>query len=156
MNKWCFGYVKEEEKYLLFQHSKTKISRHVKVKGTASPYNGDTTYWASRMGKHPEVKASVARLLKKQKGKCNHCQLTFRPEDKIETDHIVPTKAGGHKYKDNLQVLHKHCHDLKTKQDLETIKRYKFRKSWEKVHKRFLEQFEKSNWIWEYDIPTLV
>ncbi|MEM8676931.1 MAG: HNH endonuclease [Cyanobacteria bacterium P01_G01_bin.67] len=121
MNNWCFGYVKEEEKYVLLLHSQTKISRHVKVKGTASPYNGDTTYWASRMGKHPEVKASVARLLKKQKGRCNHCQLTFRPEDKIEIDHIVPTKAGGHKYRDNLQVLHKHCHDYKTKQDLETI-----------------------------------
>jgi RNA-directed DNA polymerase len=156
MNNWRFGYVKEEEKYVLEQHSQTKISRHIKVKGTASPYNGDTAYWASRLGKHPEVKASVARLLKKQKGRCNHCQLTFRPEDKIETDHIVPTKAGGHKYRDNLQVLHKHCHDYKTKQDLETIQRYKFRKGWEKVHKRFLGQFEKSNWIWEYDIPTLV
>jgi len=156
MNSWRFGYVKEEEKYVLLLHSQTKISRHVKVKGTASPYNGDTTYWASRLGKHPEVKASVARLLKKQKGRCNHCQLTFRPEDKIETDHIVPTKAGGHKYRDNLQVLHKHCHHYKTKQDLETIQRYKFRKGWEKVHKRFLGQFEKSNWIWEYDIPTLV
>ena len=82
MNNWRFGFKKEsdcvagvpfdrlratppveaprvEEQCLLFQHSETEISRHIKVKGIASPYNGDTTYWASRMGKHPEVKASV-------------------------------------------------------------------------------------------------
>ena len=46
---------------------------------------------------------------------------TFKPGDKIETDHIVPRKAGGNKLKDNLQVLHKHCHDVKTKADLLTI-----------------------------------
>jgi RNA-directed DNA polymerase len=162
MNNWRFGYTKEEEQYLLFQHSETAISRHIKVKGTASPYNGDTTYWASRMGKHPEVKASIARLLKKQKGICNYCKLTFRPEDvmplwyKIEIDHIVPQKAGGHKYKDNLQVLHKHCHDKKTKDDLKAIKAYKYKKGWEKVHAEFIDLFEESKWIWINDTPTLV
>lgn len=156
MSNWRFGYMKEEEQYLLFQHSATKISRHIKVKGTASPYNGDRTYWASRMGKYPEVKASVARLLKQQKGICNYCKLTFRPEDLIEIDHIVPTKAGGHKFKDNLQGLHKHCHDQKTKEDLKVIQAYKNQKGWEKVHVEFIDLFEKSKWIWINDTPTLV
>jgi RNA-directed DNA polymerase len=156
MNNWRFGYTKEEEQYLLFQHSATEITRHVKVKGTASPYNGDTTYWASRMGKHPEVKASVAKLLKKQKGKCNYCNLTFRPEDKIQIDHIVPQKAGGHKFKDNLQVLHKHCHDKKTKDDLKAIQAYKYKKGWGKVYAEFIDLFEESKWIWINDTPTLV
>jgi RNA-directed DNA polymerase len=156
MNNWRFGYTKEEEQHLLFQHSATEISRHIKVKGTASPYNGDTTYWASRRGKHPEVKASVARLLKKQKGKCNYCELTFRPEDKIEIDHIVPQKAGGHKYKENLQALHKHCHDKKTKEDLKAIQAYKYKKGWEKVHAEFIDLFEESKWIWINDTPTMV
>ena len=102
------------------------------------------------------VKGSTARLLKKQKGKCNYCSLIFKPEDKIETDHIIPQKAGGHKFKDNLQLLHKHCHDVKTKTDLDTIRRYKFRKEWEKIYRRIQLQFEKSNWIWENDTPTLV
>ena len=126
------------------------------MKGDASPFDGNTNYWATRMGRHPEVKASVAKLLKKQKGKCNHCELTFKPGDKIETDHIVPRQAGGHKLKDNLQLLHIHCHDVKTKRDLETIRRYKIRKVWDRHYKRVQNQFDKLKWIWDNDIPTLV
>ena len=156
MNNWRFSCKQGEFKYILPMHSETKISRHIKVKGNASPFDGNTNYWATRMGKHPEVKASVARLLKKQKGKCNQCELAFKPEDKIETDHIVPRQAGGHKFKDNLQLLHKHCHDVKTKQDLETIRRYKFRKVWDRHYKRIHEQFKKLKWVWDNDMPTLV
>ena len=155
-NNWRFSCVKNDMLYVLPLHTETKIVRHIKVKGESSPYDGNPIYWASRMGKHPEVKSSIARLLKKQKGKCNHCELIFRPGDKIERDHIIPRQAGGKKLKDNLQLLHKHCHDVKTKQDLKTIKRYKFRKEWSKVYKRFQDQFEKSNWFWVQDLPTLV
>ncbi len=126
-------------------HPETKIVRHVKVKGLSSPYNGETIYWATRRGKHPEVKASVARKLKSQKGKCNYCHLNFLPEDIIETDHIIPRSAGGGNTTDTLQLLHKHCHNVKTKLDLKTIRRYKFRKGWDKVYKRLQGQFEKSN-----------
>lgn len=134
-NNWCFSCTEGDMEFTLPKHTETKITRHIKVKGEASPYDGNSTYWATRMGKHPEMKASTARLLKKQKGKCNYCDLTFNPGDKIEIDHIVPRKAGGDKLKDNLQVIHKHCHDVKTKKDLDTIKRYKFRKGWDKVYK---------------------
>ena len=157
MNNWRFASKSGEEfNAVLPMHSETKIVRHVKVKGDASPFDGNTNYWATRMGRHPEVKASVARLLKKQKGKCNQCNLTFKPGDKIETDHIIPRQAGGKKLKDNLQLLHKHCHDVKTKQDLETIKRYKIRKVWDRHYKRIQGQFNKLKWIWIDDMPTLV
>jgi RNA-directed DNA polymerase len=63
-------------------------------------------------------------LLKKQKGKCNWCKLTFQDEDLIETDHIIPRAIGGNQ-KDNLQLLHKHCHDVKTKYDLNAIKKHR-------------------------------
>lgn len=155
-NNWRFGYKNEEYQYLLYQHSETAISRHTKVKGISSPYNGDNTYWASRMGKHPEIKSNVAKLLKKQKGKCNLCKLTFRIEDKIEIDHIIPQKAGGHKFKDNLQLLHKHCHDKKTKEDLKAIQAYKNQKGWKKVFREFKILFEESKWIWVDDTPTVV
>ena len=156
MNNWRFSCKLGDLNYVLPMHQETKIVRHIKVKGDASPYDGNNTYWASRMGKHPEVKNSIARLLKKQKGKCNYCNLTFKTEDKIERDHIIPRQAGGNKLKDNLQLIHKHCHDVKTKTDLITIKRYKIRKGWEKVYKKFQGQFEKSFWIWDNDLPTLV
>ena len=157
MNNWRFASKQGDEfTIILPQHSETKIVRHTKVKGNASPFDGNTNYWATRMGRHPEVKASVARLLKKQKGICNQCNLTFKPGDKIETDHIVPRQAGGNKLKDNLQLLHKHCHDVKTKQDLKTIRRYKIRKVWDRHHKRVQGQFDKLKWIWVDDMPTLV
>ena len=156
MNNWRFACKIGDIEYVLPMHSETKIIRHVKVIGDTSPYDGNSNYWASCMGKHPEVKSSVARLLKKQKGICNQCGLTFRNEDIIERDHITPRQAGGSKIKDNLQLLHKHCHDVKTKTDLVTIKHYKFRQGWAKVYKRFQLQFESSNWIWDNDLPTLV
>ncbi len=156
MNNWRFSCKIGDLNYVLPMHSETKIVRHTKVKGDASPYDGNNTYWASRMGKHPEIKSAIARLLKKQKGKCNYCELTFKPEDIIERDHIIPRQAGGNKLKENLQLLHKHCHDVKTKTDLITIKRYKIRKGWSKVYKKFQSQFEKSEWQWDNDLPTLV
>lgn len=153
---WNFGYKKEDISYALITHPEIEIVRHPKIKGNYSPYNGDTKYWASRMGKHPEMKASLARHLKIQKGKCNYCKLIFKPDDLLELDHKIPLKAGGHKYKNNLQVLHKHCHDKKTKTDLKTIKRYKIRQEWCKVSKKIQKQFEESKWIWIEDLPTLV
>ena len=155
-NNWNFSCVKDDINYALPKHFETKIFRHIKVKGKSSPYDGNSIYWATRRGNHPEIKSSLARLLKKQKGKCSHCQLTFKPGDRIEIDHIVPRQAGGNKIKDNLQALHLHCHDVKTKSDLLTIKRYKFRKGWEKVNKRFQKQFDNTKWNWENDLPTLV
>ena len=101
----------------LFDHAKTPIIRHTKVKGEASPYNGDLVYWSSRMGTHPEMPKRVATLLKKQKGKCADCGLYFRTEDLLEVDHIAPLSKGGKDEYKNLQVLHKHCHNTKTTED---------------------------------------
>ena len=137
-------------------HPDTKIIRHIKVKGETSPYDSNLNYWASRMGRHPEIKGSIARLLKKQKGKCNFCNLIFQTEDKIERDHIIPRKAGGDNTIDNLQLLHKHCHDKKTKWDLTLIQKHKYRKIWNRHFTKIHKQFEKSKWIWINDIPTLV
>ena len=155
-NNWRFGCTKDEIKYVLPMHPDTKIIRHIKVKGETSPYDSNLNYWASRMGRHPEIKGSIARLLKKQKGKCNFCNLIFQTEDKIERDHIIPRKAGGDNTIDNLQLLHKHCHDKKTKRDLILIQKHKYRKIWNRHFTKIHKQFEKSNWIWINDIPTLV
>ena len=151
-DNWVFRCITNNDEYILKKHPTTEIEYHTKVKGIDSPYNGDSKHWATRMGKHPEIKPTVAKLLKKQKGKCNYCNLTFQPEDIIETDHIVPQKAGGHKYKNNLQLLHKHCHDVKTKEDLKLIKRHKSIKSYQKNQK----WFNQVNWEWIDDIPTKV
>ncbi|ELR96354.1 group II intron reverse transcriptase/maturase [Gloeocapsa sp. PCC 73106] len=117
---WVFGVIYRESNnfFGLIEHNKTPIIRHVKVKSDASPFNGDLTYWSSRMGKHPKVSTKVATLLKRQKGKCAHCGLVFRDEDLLEVDHITPKSKGGKNKYENLQLLHRHCHDIKTAVDL--------------------------------------
>jgi RNA-directed DNA polymerase len=148
LKTWTFG----DRELNILEHSKTPITRHTKVQNTRSPFDGDAYYWASRMGKHPEMKESVAKLLKKQKGKCALCRLSFQPGDILEIDHITPKEIGGNSRYDNLQVLHRHCHDEKTKGDLEIIKEYKLDKEWNKTMKRF----NLTTWIWIEDIPTIV
>jgi RNA-directed DNA polymerase len=56
-------------------------------------------------------------LLKKQVGRCKWCGLEFMDNDVKEVDHIVPLTHGGGDVVENLQILHRHCHDQKTAQD---------------------------------------
>ena len=128
-NNWVFSTNPESMNGIrLLSHSTDfsySVNNYVKVKGEVSTYNGDVTYWATRKGSHPELPTRVATLLKKQKGKCAHCGLTFRDEDILEIDHIIPKAAGGKDIYKNLQLLHGHCHDEKSRYDLELIKEYK-------------------------------
>lgn len=110
---WAFS-TDGEKTIKLYNHSDTKISNYVKVKGNASPYDGNLVYWSTRLGKNPEMPLRLTKLLKKQKGKCPHCGLTFKNEDLMEIDHITPKSKGGKDTYENLQVLHRHCHDEKT------------------------------------------
>ncbi len=116
-HNWAFATRSESNPMQLRSHSETPIVRHVKVKGEASPYDGNLKYWSSRMGKQPGIPSRVSKLLKKQKGKCAHCGLTFREEDVMEIDHIIPKSRGGKDMYKNLQLLHRHCHDVKTAND---------------------------------------
>jgi RNA-directed DNA polymerase len=56
----------------------------------------------------------LGKLLKKQEGKCSLCGGIFKTQDLIEIDHIVPQKLGGPKRMYNLQLLHRHCHHVKS------------------------------------------
>lgn len=56
-------------------------------------------------------------LIKKQKGRCTHCGLFFKDGDLLEADPIIPCSQGGTDDYKNLQLLHRHCHDVKTAQD---------------------------------------
>ena len=116
-DNWVFATRQGEKIPRLRKHSATKIIRYVKVKGDASPYDGNSVYWSTRMGKHPEMPVRTATLLKKQLGKCAHCKMFFKDEDVIELDHIIPKSQDGKDEYKNWQLLHRHCHDTKTALD---------------------------------------
>jgi RNA-directed DNA polymerase len=118
---WCFS---TENGLELSNHAATPIIRHVKVKGNASPYNGDWIYWSKRRGEYPETPTRVATLMKAQKGICSHCGLYFTSTDIVEVDHITPKSLGGKDEYKNLQLLHRHCHDTKSASDGSLHKSY--------------------------------
>ncbi|VEP17532.1 Reverse transcriptase (fragment) [Hyella patelloides LEGE 07179] len=152
-DNWVFSSRKGDNPIELIRHTNIKTNiGHIKVRGDASVFDGNLTYWSTRMGKHPQMPKRTASLIKKQKGKCAHCKLFFREEDVIETDHIIPTAAGGKDEYKNLQLLHRHCHDKKTKSDLKIIDNYQRRKRMEEFYK----WFNKLNWIWKEDITTMI
>jgi RNA-directed DNA polymerase len=117
-DNWVFATRKEGSSPLrLLNHADTPIVRHVKVKGESSPYDSNLVYWSTRMGNNPEMPNRVSKLLKRQKGKCAHCELFFRENDVMEIDHKIPKSKGGKDSYENWQLLHRHCHDTKTATD---------------------------------------
>jgi RNA-directed DNA polymerase len=114
---WVFSTKAGKSSYQLKTHVETPIVRHVKVQGARSPFDGDLIYWGSRLGRHPELSREITILLKRQKGKCTYCGLVFRDEDLLEIDHILPSSLGGNNSISNKQLLHRHCHDVKTAND---------------------------------------
>jgi RNA-directed DNA polymerase len=117
-SNWVFSSLKNGEvEAKLPRHSDKKITRFVKVKGKASPYDGNLVYWSKRLGRNPEMPKTIVTLLKKQEGKCLFCGLIFRETDRMEIDHTIPKSRGGRDEYKNLQLLHRHCHDTKSVND---------------------------------------
>ncbi len=105
-NNWRF---KTNKGHILVMHYDFKIKRFIKVKGVASPYNGNFIYWATHMGRHPMLTPRIATLLKKQRGKCGHCKLFLNMEDIIEVHHVDQNNKNNNSQ--NLLLVHGHCHD---------------------------------------------
>ncbi len=152
---WIFAAREGEAKpFRLLSHSDfgSSSNNYVKVKGEASPYNGNLVYWSTRMGKNPEMPKQKAIMLKKQKGKCNWCGLHFRETDLLEEDHILATALGGKNEYKNLQLLHGHCHDEKTAIDLVEIRTKQSTQFCEKLS----HEWAKVKFIWIDDIPVIL
>ncbi|MFW9259671.1 group II intron reverse transcriptase/maturase [Nostoc sp. CALU 546] len=84
-------------------------NKHVSVKGTKSPYDGDTAYWSERNSKLYDDETSKA--LKKQNHRCASCGLKFIDEERIHLHHIDGNHANWKK--NNLEAIHESCHDYK-------------------------------------------
>lgn len=114
-NHWVFTTRPDSNGLKLLNHIEFHSS--VKVRGDKSPYDGDTIYWSLRLSNHPDLPTTKRNLLKQQKGKCMGRGLNFIEGDLLEIDHIKPISCGGKKEWKNLQLLHRHCHDVKTATD---------------------------------------
>jgi len=114
---WRFAAVSGAGYKRLAVHNHTAIKRHIKVQGNRSPFDADWVYGRSRMGRHPQVSKRVALLLKRQEGKCARCCLFFKDRDLLDIDHVIPRSLGGKDEFNNLQLLHRHCHDTKSASD---------------------------------------
>jgi RNA-directed DNA polymerase len=95
----------------LWKHGQAHVQRHIKVKGTASPYDGKMAYWSQRLRTHPMFNGVKGALLCKQQGKCRWCGLLLQDTDVVEIDHITPKAQGGGEELRNKCLLHRHCHD---------------------------------------------
>lgn len=84
-------------------------NKHAIVKGTKSPYDGDTAYWSERNSKLYDGETSKA--LKKQNHRCASCGLKFIDEERVHLHHIDGNHANWKK--NNLEAIHESCHDYK-------------------------------------------
>lgn len=96
-----------------------KSLKHVKVRGDFSPYMGGV-YWAIRSAKYSPYPLRVRTLLIRQDQKCSICKGKFSEFDSAtwEVDHIIPRSKGGKDVYKNLQLVHKACHEAKTRGEL--------------------------------------
>jgi RNA-directed DNA polymerase len=150
---WVFLTRTDANSVWLHLHSDVACSsnNYVKVKRDKSPYDGDLVYWSIRMGHHPEMPIREALLLKQQKGKCTHCGLIFREGDLIEVDHIKPISLQGKDEWRNLQLLHRHCHDVKTAVDLIDVRNRQQSENLQQLS----QEWNKVDWIWTEDFPHI-
>ncbi|MFK5969357.1 MAG: group II intron reverse transcriptase/maturase [Candidatus Marithrix sp.] len=111
---WVF----KTKDYELYDIASTKIVRHIKIKGSHHIFDGQVEYWNKRSLANMNGKMTRKQsCLKKQKFACNICSQEFKHDSIIELDHIIPKSRGGNEELNNLQVLHRHCHDTKTASD---------------------------------------
>lgn len=101
----------------LYRLSTTRIVRHTKVKGTASPDDPRlAAYWEERRTKYgksyyvPESKLFLVAA--GQRWKCPNCgEHLFSGDNRIHIHHREQVKHGGTDEQGNLRLLHAACHE---------------------------------------------
>jgi len=101
----------------LYKMASTKIIRHIKIKNEHHVFDGQEEYWVKRRIMNRAEKTRKEQYMEKQKFRCNICKELFKHDSVVELDHIIPKVCGGTDDAKNLQVLHRHCHNTKTRTD---------------------------------------
>lgn len=125
-NNWVLCGKKKEKNGTIKKNWLPKMSwvasiKYVKVKGDKSVYDGDSLYWSLRTEKYGFLNRRKIKLLKIQKSRCAICNGIFHDSSTIVFDHIIAKALGGKDTYANWQLLHKHCHNIKTQDDRRKI-----------------------------------
>ncbi|MGH8001580.1 MAG: HNH endonuclease, partial [Brasilonema sp.] len=105
----------EDKELVLYQIAYTTIERHIKVKGDACPDDPSLReYWEKRhqkqgLSRFPKG-SKLHRIAENQNWKCPLCGEPLFNGEEIDTHHIVSVAVGGTDDIENLQHLHKACH----------------------------------------------
>jgi RNA-directed DNA polymerase len=82
-------------------------NKHINVKGTKSPYDGDVAYWSERNSKLYD--GTTSTVIRRQHHSCARCGYKLTSEEKVNLHHI-DGKHDNWKL-NNLEALHESCHD---------------------------------------------
>jgi RNA-directed DNA polymerase len=95
-------------KLVLDKHAATEITRHVKVIGARSPFDGDTAYWSERAVRNSKSPL-WAKLKAKQENRCVWCRGFLYWNEPQELHHVDRDRRNDRL--SNLRLDHRHCHD---------------------------------------------
>jgi RNA-directed DNA polymerase len=116
-DNWVFG--DKQTGAFLPKYVWTKIERHPKVKGTASPDDPSLKeYWRERSkAGAKELTPSNQKIAQNQDHVCPICGEALYNDEELQKDHIQPRHKSGKDSYDNYQLLHTDCHKQKTAVD---------------------------------------
>jgi len=100
-SKWIFA---TKDGMVLYRHPKTKIGRHVKVRGDKSPFDGGLEVLDFQAGVLPWHQPLAGSATQRQQGKCAHCGMLFLPDDLLEVHHVY---HAAEKKEYHLEALHR-------------------------------------------------
>jgi RNA-directed DNA polymerase len=95
------------------------MTRHVKVQGNRRPSDGAWVYWSTRQGRHPSVSLRLAKGLKQPRGRCRYWGVCCQHDDRREVDHSTADHRDARFA--NLQALHGHGHEAKTREPRDSL-----------------------------------
>ena len=124
---WVFHGEIDGKDLILFRASRVPISRHIKVKGAANPFDPTwEPYFERRLGVKMERSLQGRRKLlylwKEQQGICPVCKQSITELTRWHVHHIVWRTRGGADTAENRVLVHPNCHRQIHSQGLEVRK----------------------------------
>jgi RNA-directed DNA polymerase len=124
---WVFHGEIDGKDLILFRASRVPISRHIKVKGAANPFDPTwEPYFERRLGVKMERTLQGRRKLlylwKEQQGICPVCKQSITELSTWHVHHIVWRTRGGADTAENRVLVHPNCHRQIHSQGLEVRK----------------------------------